>query len=74
MEALMMDHKSKEAALIVENFLKANPNYPEHLRNKALESSYILLRQVPYVAPAKPKAAATTKSTTTKKATTKKKK
>ena len=75
MEALMMGHKSKEAALIVENFLKANPNYPEHLRNKALESSYILLRQVPYVAPAKPKATTTAaKKTTTKKATAKKKK
>ena len=73
MEALMMGHKSKEAALIVENFLKANPNYPEHLRNKALASSYILLRQVPYVAPAKPKATAA-KKTTTKKATAKKKK
>ena len=71
----MMDHKSKEAAQIVENFLKNNPDYPEHLKNKALESSYILLRQVPYVAPEKPKPATTTaKKTTTKKATTKKKK
>ena len=67
MKALMMDHKSKEAAQIVENFLKNNPEYPEHLRNKALESSYILLKQVPYVAPAKPKAAATTKKAATKK-------
>ena len=75
MLALMMDHKSKEAAQIVENFLKNNPDYPEHLKNKALESSYILLRQVPYVAPEKPKPATTTaKKTTTKKATTKKKK
>ena len=48
--------------------------YPEHLKNKALESSYILLKQMPYVAPAKPKPAAATKSTTTKKATAKKKK
>ena len=67
MKALMMDHKSKEAAQIVQNFLKNNPEYPEHLRNKALESSYILLKQVPYVAPAKPKAAATTKKAATKK-------
>ena len=74
MKALMMDHKSKEAAQIVENFLKNNPEYPEHLKNKALESSYILLKQMPYVAPAKPKPAAATKSTTTKKATAKKKK
>ena len=52
----------------MENFLKNNPDYPEHLKNKALESSYILLRQVPYVAPEKPKPVATSaKKTTTKK-------
>ena len=77
MKAMMYGHKSKEAAQIVEDFLKNNPEYPEHLRNKALESSYILLRQVPYVAPVKPKAAATNatkKVTNTKKAKAPKKK
>ena len=67
MKAMMYGHKGKEAAQIVENFMKNNPNYPEHLKNKALESSYILLSQVPYVAPAKPKAASTAKKSTAKK-------
>ena len=70
MKVLMADHKSKEAALIVENFMKANPNYPENLRNKALEASYILLKQKPYVAP-KP---VTTASSTRKPVAAKKKK
>jgi aminopeptidase N len=64
MKALMYGHKGREAALIVENFLKNNPDYPENLRNKALEASWVLLKQVPYVAapvkaPAKPKSVAT---------------
>ena len=70
MKVLMADHKSKEAALIVENFMKANPNYPENLRNKALEASYILLKQKPYVAPEPVSKAATAK----KKVAAKKKK
>ena len=65
MKALMYGHKGREAALIVENFLKNNPDYPENLRNKALEASWVLLKQVPYVAapvkaPAKPKSIAAT--------------
>ena len=59
MKVLMAGHKGKEAALIVDNFMKANPDYPEILKNKALEASWILLKQVPYVEPAKPKAVAT---------------
>ena len=70
MKVLMADHKSKEAALIVENFMKVNPNYPENLRNKALEASYILLKQKPYVAPEPVSKAATAK----KKVAAKKKK
>ena len=69
MKVLMADHKSKEAALIVENFMKANPNYPENLRNKALEASYILLKQKSYVAPKPVSKVATAK----KKVTAKKK-
>ena len=65
--------------------MKANPQYPETLKNKALEASWVLMKQVPYVekvtpteTEAKPKAktqtkAATTKKTSTKKSTTKKK-
>ena len=78
MKALMADHKSKEAAMIIDNFLKANPNYPTNLKNKVLEASWILMKQVPYVEPPKPvtpapaaksKTQAKTKSAT-KKATT----
>ena len=70
MKALMVDHKSAEARQIIENFLKANPNYPDNLKNKVLEASWILMKQVPYVEPV---ASKTTKKTTSKKTTTKKK-
>ena len=58
MKALMAGHKSREAAQIIDSFMKANPNYPANLKNKVLEASWILMKQVPYVEPAKP---ATTK-------------
>ena len=54
MKALMADHKSKEAAQIIENFMKANPDYPSYLKNKALEASWILTKQVPYAKQDKP--------------------
>lgn len=72
MKALMADHKSAEARQIIENFLTANPNYPDNLKNKVLEASWILMKQVPYVEPAKPQAAS--KPKTTKKPAAKKKK
>lgn len=56
MKALMTGHKSKEAAQIIENFMEANPTYPDNLKNKVLEASWILMKQVPYVEPAKSKA------------------
>ena len=85
MKALMADHKSKEASLIIDNFLKANPNYPTNLKNKVLEASWILMKQVPYVEPPKPvtpapdekpktKTKTAAKKTTAAKTTTKKKK
>ena len=87
MKALMADHKSKEAAMIIDNFLKANPNYPPNLKNKVLEASWILMKQVPYVESPKPvtpapaaksktqaKTKSATKKATTAKTTTKKKK
>ena len=58
MKALMAGHKSREAVQIIDSFMKANPNYPANLKNKVLEASWILMKQVPYVEPAKP---ATTK-------------
>ena len=77
MNALMENHKSKEAAQIIERFMAANPNYPDNLKNKVLSASWILMKQVPYVEPVKPKAttkkATTTKSTATKAKTTAKK-
>ncbi len=68
MDALMSAHKSKEAALIVDNFLKANPNYPTTLKNKVLEASWILMKQQTYVEKPKPvaKAAASASKTATK--------
>jgi aminopeptidase N len=71
MTALMADHKSKEAAQIIERYLKNNPTYPENLRNKVLEASWILMKQVPYVEPVKPQPAPAKKSTTAKKTTKK---
>jgi aminopeptidase N len=78
MNALMAGHKSKEAIRIIEQFLTANPNYPDNLKNKVLSASWILMKQVPYVprvnTPAKkatPAKATATKAT--KKKTTKKK-
>lgn len=78
MNALMAGHKSKEAVRIIEQFLTANPNYPDNLKNKVLSASWILMKQVPYVprvnTPAKkatPAKATATKAT--KKKTTKKK-
>ena len=83
MNALMAGHKSKEAIRIIEQFLTANPNYPDNLKNKVLSASWILMKQVPYVprvnTPAKkatPAKATATKATATKaakKKTTKKK-
>lgn len=83
MNALMAGHKSKEAVRIIEQFLTANPNYPDNLKNKVLSASWILMKQVPYVprvnTPAKkatPAKATATKATATKaakKKTTKKK-
>lgn len=72
MKALMENHKSKEAALIIENFMKDNPNYPTNLRNKVLEASWILMKQVPYVEKPKPVATPAKPKTQPKKPTAKK--
>ena len=83
MNALMAGHKSKEAVRIIEQFLTANPNYPDNLKNKVLSASWILMKQVPYVprvntpakkaTPAKATATKATATKATKKKTTKKK-
>lgn len=54
LKALLGHHKSEAAKMEVENFLKANPDYPENLRNKILEAAWILTAQKPYVEKAKP--------------------
>jgi aminopeptidase N len=61
MNALMAEHKSKEAAQIVDDFIKANPDYPTTLRNKILEASWILMKQEHYVEKPKPVVAANKK-------------
>ena len=83
MNALMAGHKSKEAIRIIEQFLTANPNYPDNLKNKVLSASWILMKQVPYVprvntptkkaTPAKATATKATATKAAKKKTTKKK-
>ena len=54
LHALLGAHKSKEARLIVENFLNANPDCPENLRNKILEAAWMMMEQQTYVAKPKP--------------------
>ena len=54
MKKLLMHHKSNDAKMEVENFLKANPNYPANLRNKILEAAWTLTTQEPYTEKAKP--------------------
>jgi aminopeptidase N len=73
MKALMEDHKSKEAAQIIENYLKSHPDYPANLKNKVLEASWILMKQQPYVEPPKPQPAPAKKTTTAAKKTPAKK-
>ena len=42
LQAMLGSHKSKEARLIVEKFIRDNPDYPEHLRNKISEAAWIM--------------------------------
>ena len=70
MKAVLAHHKSVIAKQTVENFLSANPNYPDHLKNYILEAAWTLLKQKPYVEKAKP--AIVKKTKTTKKSATKK--
>ena len=59
LRALLSGHKSKEARLIVESFVRDNPDYPEFLRNKILEAAWILMKQQTYVEKVKPRTVAT---------------
>ena len=61
MKALLAHHKSPEARQEVENFLKANPSYPENLKNKILEAAWIMTAQEPYVEKAQPTVVKATK-------------
>jgi len=72
-KAVLANHKSNEAKMIVQKFLQDSKDLPEDLRREVLEASWTLLNQVPYVE--KPKPVVTTKpNTTAKKKTTSKKK
>ena len=67
MRALLANHKSDEAKKEVQNFLKANPNYPENLKNKILEAAWIMMAQEPYVEKAKPTVVRAPRKSSTKK-------
>ena len=75
MKALLAHHKSVIAKQAVENFLSANPTYPDNLKNNVLEAAWILLKQEPYVEKSKPVVVTKPKTTrrSTKKTATKKK-
>ena len=73
MKNLLAHHKSVIAKQAVENFLSANPNYPDNLKNNVLEAAWTLLNQEPYVEK-KPVVVTKPKTTVKKKATAKKKK
>ena len=40
--ALLGNHRSEEARVIVEDFIKAHPDYPQKLKNKLLEAAFVL--------------------------------
>ena len=65
LQNLMAHHKGVVAKQEVTKFIAANPDFPDNLRSKILEASWILMKQEPYIEKEKP---------ATKKATTKKKK
>ena len=76
MKAILAHHKSVVAKQAVENFLTANPTYPDNLKNNILEAAWTLLKQEPYVEKEKPVVITkpkTTKKTVKKKTTVKKK-
>ncbi|MBP5714873.1 MAG: hypothetical protein J6X07_09280 [Prevotella sp.] len=70
-KAVLAHHKSVVAKQAVENFLAANPNYPDDLKNNILEAAWTLLKQEPYVEKEKP--VVVSKPKTTRKSTAKKK-
>ena len=70
MKALLAHHKNVVAKQSVENFLTANPTYPDNLKNNILEAAWTLLKQEPYVDKEKP--VVETKQKTTKKKSKKK--
>ena len=76
MKTVLAHHKSVLAKQAVENFLTANPNYPDDLKNTILETAWTLLKQEPYVEKQKPVVVKspkqTKKATGTKNATKKK--
>lgn len=67
MKALLGSHTSSEARAIVERTLKDHPDYPQNLRNKVMEASWVLLHQVAYIEPPKPQTAKSAVRRTTRK-------
>ena len=73
-KAVLANHKSNEAKLIVQKFLQDNKELPENLKAMVQEASWTLLNQVPYVEKPKPAVVSKTKTPARKKTTSKKKK
>lgn len=46
MDAVLWGHNSKEAAMIVESFIKENPGFPPSLLNKLYQSADLLFRAI----------------------------
>lgn len=67
-KALIAPHKSAEAKMEIQKFLKTSSDFPANLKNYIYESSWVLMNQVPYM-DRTPKVAATpvTKKTPSKK-------
>lgn len=53
MKALLASHKSDAARQTVERFVKNSPNYPDNLKNKVLQASWMLTKQQSYTGKAK---------------------
>ena len=66
-KTLIAPHKSAEAKIEIQKFLKGSADFPVNLKNYVYESSWVLMNQIPYVDRTPKPAATTAKKTSTKK-------
>ena len=66
-KTLIAPHKSAEAKIEIQKFLKSSADFPVNLKNYVYESSWVLMNQIPYVDRTPKPAATTAKKTSTKK-------